>query len=159
MRSHNNTNTVSPIKTTAGGDEVQPYYLFNTEIACYCVISVVGSLANVVICMGLLRGNRLKSSEHFILNLAIADLLVCVFGIPLDIYLKFAGGWPYGPFLCHVIYPLQTCLILISILTLMAMSLERHRAIRSPLKQRFVTVSANNISNYFGFFNVLMICR
>ncbi|XP_028409124.1 uncharacterized protein LOC114531712, partial [Dendronephthya gigantea] len=64
------------------------------------------------------------------------DLLVCAIGIPLDIYLQYAESWPYGTFLCHVIYPSQTCLILISILTLMGMSLERHRAICSPLKQR-----------------------
>ncbi|XP_028409222.1 neuropeptide FF receptor 2-like [Dendronephthya gigantea] len=134
MKSHNKINTTPLVNDTAGGDEVH-YYLFITQIACYCVISVVGSLANMVICVGLSRG-RLKSTEYFILNLAVADLLVCVIGIPLDIYHNYADSWPYGPLLCHVIYPLQTCLVLISILTLMAMSLERHRAICSPLKQR-----------------------
>ena len=138
MISHNNTTTLPPTTNPDVNDDVH-YYLFITKIVCYCVISVVGSLANVVICVGLSR-ERLKSSEYFILNLAIADLLVCAIGIPLDIYLEYADSWPYGPYLCHVIYPSQTCLILISILTLMGMSLERHRAICSPLKQRFVSV-------------------
>ena len=126
--------TNNTINDTAEIGDVD-YYLFITQIICYCVISFVGTLANVVICVGLSRG-RLKSSEYFILNLAIADLLVCAIGIPLDIYENYSESWPYGAFLCHVIYPSQTLLILISILTLMGMSLERHRAICSPLKQR-----------------------
>ena len=131
MSNYNNTTNGTQTNDTEGTSEV----LFITQIVCYCVISIVGSLANVVICVGLSRG-RLKSSEYFILNLAIADLLVCAVGIPLDIYERYADSWPYGAFLCHVIYPSQTLLILISILTLMGMSLERHRAICSPLKQR-----------------------
>ena len=126
--------TNNTINDTAEIGDVD-YYLFITQIICYCVISFVGTLANVVICVGLSRG-RLKTSEYFILNLAIADLLVCAIGIPLDIYENYSESWPYGAFLCHVIYPSQTLLILISILTLMGMSLERHRAICSPLKQR-----------------------
>ena len=126
--------TNNTINDTAEIGDVD-YYLFITQIICYCVISFVGTLANVVICVGLSRG-RLKSSEYFIFNLASADLLVCAIGIPLDIYENYSESWPYGAFLCHVIYPSQTLLILISILTLMGMSLERHRAICSPLKQR-----------------------
>ena len=132
MRNYNNTTNGTQTNNTAGTNDV----LFITQIVCYFVISIVGSLANVVICVGLSRG-RLKSSEYFILNLAIADLLVCAISIPLDIYLHYTDTWPYGAFLCHVIYPSQTLLILISILTLMGMSLERHRAICSPLKQRY----------------------
>lgn len=126
--------TNNTTNSTAIQDDVN-YYLFITQIVCFCVISFVGTLGNVVICVGLSRGRR-KSSEYFILNLATADLLVCAVGIPLDIYEQYSDSWPYGPFLCHVIYPSQTLLILISILTLMGMSLERHRAICSPLKQR-----------------------
>lgn len=110
---------------------------FVAKIVCYFVISIVGSFANLVICVGLARGT-MKSSEYFIFNLAIVDLLVCAIGIPLDIYLQYADSWPYGEYPCHLIYPSQTMLILISIMNLMGMSLERHRAICTPLKQRYV---------------------
>ena len=132
MKNYNITTTRLP--TTVETDD----FLFITQIVCYCVISIVGSLANLVICVGLSRG-RLKSSEYFILNLAVADLLVCAIGIPLDIYLQYVDSWPYGAFLCRVISPSQTLLILVSILTLMGMSLERHRAICNPLKQRLTS--------------------
>ena len=138
MRNHSNTTIGPQANSTAATDDVTndaEQYLFITQIVCYFAISIVGTLANVVICVGLSRG-RLKSSEYFILNLAIVDLLVCAIGIPLDIYLHYTTYWPYGAFLCHVISPSQTLLILISIYTLMGMSLERHRAICSPLKQR-----------------------
>lgn len=45
-------------------------------------------------------------------------------------------GAIYGPFLCKVVWPSQTLLVLVSILTLTAMSLERHRAIITPLKPK-----------------------
>ncbi|XP_046844020.1 neuropeptide FF receptor 2-like [Xenia sp. Carnegie-2017] len=134
MTDHNDTNSQQQTNNTNDADE-DLNYLFITQIVFYCAISAVGTFANVIILIGLLRG-RLRSSECFIMNLAIADLLVCAVGIPLDIYQHYSKWWPYGKVLCHVIYPLQTSLILISILTLMGMSIERHRAICSPLKRR-----------------------
>ena len=135
MTDHNDTNSQQQTNNTNDADE-DLNYLFITQIVFYCAISAVGTFANVIILIGLLRG-RLRSSECFIMNLAIADLLVCAVGIPLDIYQHYSKWWPYGKVLCHVIYPLQTSLILISILTLMGMSIERHRAICSPLKRRW----------------------
>ncbi|XP_046844021.1 neuropeptide Y receptor type 4-like [Xenia sp. Carnegie-2017] len=134
MTDQNYTSIQQHTNNTNDADE-DLNYLFITQIVFYCAISAAGTFANVIILSGLLRG-RLRSSECFIMNLAIADLLVCAVGIPLDIYQHYSKWWPYGKVLCHVIYPLQTSLILISILTLMGMSIERHRAICSPLKRR-----------------------
>ena len=109
--------------------------LLVVKIACLSSISLVGVIGNVLICATLM-GHRRKSSEMFILNLAITDLLVCGVGIPLDIYQELHIMFPYGPVLCKIIWPSQTLLVLVSILTLTAMSLERYRAIITPLKPK-----------------------
>lgn len=129
--------TPTNLSVTAEVQEDPPqHFLHIIQIVCFCTISIVGTIGNLIICTSSCARRR-KSSEYFILNLAIADLMVCAVGIPLDIYEKLQGDtWPYGPYLCHVIYPSQTLLVLISIMTLTAMSLERYRAIVTPLKNR-----------------------
>ena len=109
--------------------------LIAVKIACLSAISLIGVIGNLLICATLM-GHRRKSSEMFILNLAITDLLVCGVGIPLDIYQELHVIFPYGPVLCKIIWPSQTLFVLVSILTLTAMSLERYRAIITPLKPK-----------------------
>ena len=116
--------------------EEQEKWLFILQFACLLITCVVGTIGNAFICLVLYRAKR-KSSDYFILNLATTDFLVCAIGIPLDIYEQQRGDtWPYGKVACHVIYPSQTLLVLVSIMTLTAMSLERYRAIITPLKRK-----------------------
>lgn len=72
----------------------------------YSVIIAVGSIGNALICLAILSRRKRKTSEYFILNLAITDLLTSIVSIPLDIIERLAGYWPYGPFLCKLVYPL-----------------------------------------------------
>ncbi|XP_015767097.1 PREDICTED: neuropeptide FF receptor 2-like [Acropora digitifera] len=106
------------------------------QLLFYFSIIVVGSIGNALICLTILGRKERKTSEYFILNLAITDLATSVISIPLDIIERLAGYWPFGSFLCKVVYPLQTILMAVSVSTLLAMSLERHRAIIHPLKPR-----------------------
>lgn len=109
--------------------------LLVVKLTCFSAISFVGIIGNILICAKLLRSKR-KSSECFILNLALTDLMVCGIGIPLDIYEQLHRTWIYGAALCKVVWPCQTLLVLVSILTLTAMSLERYRVIITPLKPK-----------------------
>lgn len=106
------------------------------QLLFYSIIIVVGSVGNALICLAILSRKKRKTSEYFILNLAITDLSTSIVSIPLDIIERLAGYWPFGSFLCKLVYPLQTILMAVSVATLLAMSLERHRAIMHPLKPR-----------------------
>lgn len=130
------TTTKLTNETDPGQEESTEHHLLVLKVVCLCLISIVGFIGNVTIFTTLLRRKR-KPSEYCILNLAITDLMVCLIGIPLDIYEQFhEDGWHYGGFLCKIIYPIQTLFILISIMTLTTMSVERYRVIMTPLKQR-----------------------
>ena len=106
------------------------------QLLFYAIIIAVGSVGNALICLAILSQKKRKTSEYFILNLAITDLSTSIVSIPLDIIERLAGYWPFGSFLCKLVYPLQTILMAVSVATLLAMSLERHRAIMHPLKPR-----------------------
>lgn len=130
-----NSSSNNPSKGTLN-DSVDS--LFAVKLTCLSAISFIGIIGNVLICVALI-GRKCKSSECFILNLAITDLMVCAIGIPLDIYQELHVTWMtwmYGAVLCKVVWPSQTLLVLVSILTLTAMSLERYRAIITPLKPK-----------------------
>ncbi|XP_028397192.1 galanin receptor type 1-like isoform X2 [Dendronephthya gigantea] len=134
VQSFTTTNVSDSNNGTQSHNEVRQQIVF-FELFCYSIIILVGVIANVVIIRKLLNRKR-KSSEYFILNLAITDLVVCSLCIPLDIYDALRKGWQYGAFLCKIIWPFQTLFTLISILTLTAMAIERYRAIISPFKPR-----------------------
>lgn len=126
--------TSFPNTTSVPADHIR-HSLRAIKLVFMCVISLVGITGNVIICKKMLRTKR-KSSEYFIINLALADLTVCAMGIPLDIYDELHDTWEFGSFLCKVIWPYQTLLVLVSIMTLTAMSLERYRVIMTPFKPR-----------------------
>lgn len=43
-----------------------------------------------------------------------------------------AGEFPFGSIMCYVVYPLQTVLMAVSVITLLSMSLERRRVVMEP---------------------------
>ncbi|XP_068745391.1 galanin receptor type 1-like [Montipora capricornis] len=108
------------------------------QVAFYIVITIIGTIANLVLCCALLRKKQpRKASEYFILNLALTDLVTCSIGIPLDIAVILVKHWPFGAFMCKVVYPFQTLLTAVSVGTLACMAMERYRAIVTPFKTMF----------------------
>lgn len=117
-------------------DESTSQVVMILQLLFYSIIIAVGLVGNALICLSILSRKKRKTSEYFILNLAITDLSTSIISIPLDIIERLAGYWPFGSFLCKLVYPLQTILMAVSVSTLLAMSLERHQAIMHPLRPR-----------------------
>lgn len=110
--------------------------LIAVKLVCMSLICLIGVIGNILMCTTL-AGHRRKSSEMFVLNLVITDLLVCGVSIPLDMYDHLnEETFPYGSVLCKIIWPSQTLLVLVSIMTLTAMAVERYRAIITPFKPK-----------------------
>lgn len=106
------------------------------KLTLYVVIFLVSAVGNSLVCTVTLRRKKMKTvTNYFILNLAIADLMLTCICIPFDIPVQEMGyQWPYGALLCKVIYPLQTLSLFASIYTLTAVSLSRFWAINHPLR-------------------------
>lgn len=108
------------------------------QVTFYTAITIMGTIANLALCVTLLRTKHLrKASEYFVLNLAFTDLMTCIVGIPLDIAVILIQHWPFGAFMCKVVWPFQTVLIAVSVGTLTCMAIERYRAIMTPFKPMF----------------------
>lgn len=132
MMDVNKSNSTIPDKTTSFdlGEDA----LLLVQVVCYAIIVLVAVVGNFYICFVVLKRKQRKSSDCFILNLAISDLAVGFFSIPLDIAETFSRRWPYWDFMCKLVYPFQTVLMAVSVTTLFCMSAERYRAVVTPLK-------------------------
>ncbi|CAN8026463.1 unnamed protein product [Ixodes persulcatus] len=70
----------------------------------------------------------------FIMSLAVADLTVGLFVMPLSSAYAITGDWRLGPAMCQLWLSADYTASTASILNLMVLSLDRYWSIRSPLK-------------------------
>ena len=110
-------------------------------ISLLSVIACLGAIGNLLVIKTILNLKRRKLYEYLILNLAITDAGTSLVSIPLDIAEQVKAEFPYGAAMCHVVYPLQSVLIYVSVLTLLLMSTERYKLIVTPMKPKMRFVS------------------
>lgn len=111
--------------------ELEPKYVETIRLslsAIICSIGIVGNLL-VIIITGANRTN--KTAVHkYILNLAVADIGVLAVCYPFTL-VKAADPlhWPLGRVVCEVVYPLTDIFYSASIGSIVAIAIDRHRAI------------------------------
>ncbi|XP_014203836.1 cardioacceleratory peptide receptor [Copidosoma floridanum] len=96
------------------------------------VIIVAG---NTAVLANLLHGHRRKSRMNFfIIQLALADLLVGIISVLTDIIWRYSVAWYAGNFACKVIRFAQVVVTYSSTYVLVALSIDRCDAIIRPMK-------------------------
>ena len=98
------------------------------------LIAFLGAITNLLVLKAIFSLKRRKVHEYLLLNLVATNAGTCLVSIPLDIAEHLIGRFPYGAALCRVIYPFQSALVYVSVLTLLFMSAERYRLIVTPMK-------------------------
>uniref|UniRef100_A0A8C8DT14 Histamine H2 receptor n=1 Tax=Oryzias sinensis TaxID=183150 RepID=A0A8C8DT14_9TELE len=104
------------------------------------IIITIGG--NVLVCLAVGLCRRLwRLSNCFVVSLAVADLLLGLLVLPLSAVVELRNGnWPFGGALCNIYIALDVMFCTSSILTLLAISVNRYLAIASPLNHsRIVT--------------------
>lgn len=103
----------------------------------YTIIFVLGILGNALVCYVVIRNRAMQTVTNlFITNLALSDILLCVFAVPFTPIYSFYGSWNFGSLLCHIMPFAQGCSVYISTLTLMSIAIDRFFVIIYPFRPR-----------------------
>ncbi|KAJ1197174.1 hypothetical protein NDU88_001036 [Pleurodeles waltl] len=110
-------------------------------IVAYSVIIVISLFGNLLVCHVVIKNKRMHSATSlFIVNLAIADIMITLLNTPFTLVRFVSSTWVFGKLMCHLSRFAQYCSVHVSVLTLAAIALDRHQVIMHPLKPRMSTV-------------------
>ncbi|XP_050691500.1 growth hormone secretagogue receptor type 1-like [Eriocheir sinensis] len=114
-----------------------PAYMQGLYTAWCLLLLIVGLLGNMVVPVLVVRDRELRaaSTSIFIVNLVAADLLVLVVCLPTLLSELYAppSVWVLPPSMCKVVPYVEYTVAHASMLTILAISVERYRAICHPL--------------------------
>ncbi|KAM3864876.1 G-protein coupled receptor 83-like [Diretmus argenteus] len=106
-------------------------------VAAYSFIIVISLFGNTLVCHVVVKNKRTQSATSlFIVNLAVADILITVLNTPFTLVRFVNSTWVFGRGMCHVSRFVQYCSLHVSTLTLTAISLDRRQVILHPLRPR-----------------------
>ncbi|MGH0158002.1 UNVERIFIED_CONTAM: hypothetical protein FKN15_034664 [Acipenser sinensis] len=109
-------------------------------IVAYSFIIVISLFGNILVCHVVIKNKRMHSATSlFIVNLAIADILITILNTPFTLVRFVNSTWVFGKSMCHISRFVQYCSLHVSTLTLTAIALDRHQVILHPLKPRMST--------------------
>ncbi|XP_030632699.1 probable G-protein coupled receptor 83 [Chanos chanos] len=109
-------------------------------IFAYSVIIFISLFGNILVCHVVIKNKRMHSATSlFIVNLAIADILITLLNTPFTLVRFVNSTWMFGRGMCHISRFVQYCSLHVSTLTLTAIALDRRQVILYPLKPRMCT--------------------
>lgn len=106
-------------------------------ISFYIIIFILGLFGNFLVCFVVARQRTMQTvTNFFITNLAIADIFLCLFCVPLTPTYSFLQRWIFGKFLCQFVAFLQCWCVYLSTLTLTSIAIDRFFVIIYPFRPR-----------------------
>ncbi|EDL05338.1 neuropeptide FF receptor 2 [Mus musculus] len=124
------------------------YYLHQPQVAAvfissYLLIFVLCMVGNTVVCFIVIRNRHMHTvTNFFILNLAISDLLVGIFCMPITLLDNIIAGWPFGSSMCKISGLVQGISVAASVFTLVAIAVDRFRCVVYPFKPKLTVKTA-----------------
>ncbi|XP_040271765.1 neuromedin-U receptor 2-like [Bufo bufo] len=125
------------------GPKMSPFFL--PVSLTYLVIFLTGVAGNLLTCTVIAKHRKMRTPTNlYLFSLAISDLLVLVFGMPLETYEMWQNyPFPFGEGGCHFKTFLFEMVCFASILNVTALSVERYLAVVHPLQTKHVMTNAH----------------
>ena len=111
------------------------------------IVLILNTTGNFLVIQAIARTHRLRTASNLLVaNLALCDLLSPLLNIPIDISVEVSDhAWHYGPVACRLIWPIATMMTTSSAFTLVAISIDRSRALRHPFLSKITTCQSLGI--------------
>ena len=110
------------------------------KIILYIIVMLISLIGNLLIIFVIIFNKFMrKSTNFFILNLAICDLAILFSCMWVQIIFSVSKYWLWGELFCKINSFLQMVSIIASVLTLSLISCDRYIGILHPLKSKIIT--------------------
>ena len=151
---NNTTNVTTTSDVSTYSNHLLPLY-----IVLMVIIDVVGVLGNsLVLRVIMTKRQRMNTYTNWmILNLAVSDLLVTLFCIPLDIPLLVEEKWLYGKVFCKIYHPFGTAQLFSSVFTIVSIAYVRCRAVVFPFAKQPTLFTAKIVVFIIRLSSVLLV--
>ncbi|XP_029006307.1 neuromedin-U receptor 1-like [Betta splendens] len=149
---HGSSNSSAPPNATGNGTAElslcdilgprrSPFFLPVTGV--YLLIFLTGLSGNLLTCAVMAKHKKMRNPTNlYLLSLAVSDLLVLLFGMPLEVYDLWQNyPFPFGEGGCYFKTFLFETVCFASILNVTALSVERYIAVVHPLKTRYLSTN------------------
>jgi len=107
-------------------------------VTAYTIAMAMAIIGNIVVIMTVVLNVRMRTSTNiYLVNLAISDLIVGTCNMWIQLVSNITPSWVLGAFACVAFSFTQICSLTASSLFMMVIACERFVAILYPLKARF----------------------
>ncbi|XP_071745252.1 orexin receptor type 2 isoform X2 [Lepeophtheirus salmonis] len=109
---------------------------FETVLICLiAVVFICGIIGNALVFIAVTTTKSMQSVTNiFIVNLAMADMLVMIFCVPPTVIWDVTNTWIFGSLMCRIVLYIQDISVSVSVLTLTFIAYDRYYAICRPLQ-------------------------
>ncbi|XP_029316849.1 prolactin releasing hormone 2 receptor [Cottoperca gobio] len=107
-------------------------------IPLYTAVVLVACSGNLLLLFLIWHNKKRHNTTNFLIsNLALGDLVMCIFCVPLTASYAFdPRGWVFGPFMCHFVTIMQSAAVYAAVLSLMAIAVDRYVVVAYPIRKR-----------------------
>ncbi|XP_036427566.1 neuropeptide FF receptor 1-like [Colossoma macropomum] len=140
------------------------YYLHSPPVATICILAYIlifflCMVGNLLVCFIVLKNKQMRTVTNiFILNLAISDLLVGIFCLPITLADNLITGWPFDEVTCKMSGLVQGASVSASVFTLVAIAVERFRCIVYPFQQKLTPRQAIITITFIWALAIIIMC-
>ncbi|XP_052787647.1 tachykinin-like peptides receptor 99D [Mya arenaria] len=133
-----NVTDVYVTETEENADQfLLPWWQQTVFFLAFFAILLISAGGNLVVIWIVLAHKRMRTvTNYFLVNLAVADFLISILNLPFTFLFLLYQDWWFGMFFCKFSCFISPCTISVSVLTFMAIALDRYTAILYPLRPR-----------------------
>ena len=123
--------TLATLSTQVVEVIMEPAWLAIVRLTVESIIAFAGVVGNFLVCFVITRHRALNTASTYIYirNVAIGDLATLLVSFPLGIVREQFTYWPLGEFTCRYIFPLSDIFFGVSVWSIAAIAVDRHRIV------------------------------
>ncbi|KAM9354855.1 prolactin releasing hormone 2 receptor [Pholidichthys leucotaenia] len=107
-------------------------------IPLYSAVVLVACVGNLLLLFLIWHNKKRHNTTNFLIsNLALVDLMMCIFCVPLTASYAFdKRGWVFGSHMCLFVTVMQSAAVYAAVLSLMAIAVDRYIVVAYPIRKR-----------------------